>query len=95
MCVLLIPLIAYAVMHLPAFEHIAAPIQAEISGLGGAGTVIVGGLYRRRGTTAAVWTALTTGTVLGGGVRDALRLFRDLSHQRVDTADNGFVRGKK
>lgn len=177
MCVLLIPLIAFAVMHLPAFEHIAAPIQEEISNLGdkqlqtqmtvplflkhvlpvgfyglfaaiilgcalscddtythswgtilvqdviiplrnkpfatkthflvlrlsilgvalfgfffsllfpmkdyilmffaltgaiylgGAGAVIIGGLYWRRGTTAAAWTALTIGTVLGfGGV---------------------------
>lgn len=177
MCVLLIPLIAFAVMHLPAFQEIAAPIQDEIASLGdkqlqtqmtvplflknvlpvglyglfaavilgcalscddtythawgtiliqdvigpirnkpfdpkkhllilrlsiigvglfgfffsvlfpmtdyimmffaltgaiylgGAGAVIIGGLYWKRGTTAAAWTALTVGTVLGfGGV---------------------------
>lgn len=33
--------------------------------LGGAGAVIIGGLYWKRGTTAAAWTALSLGTVLG------------------------------
>ncbi len=35
--------------------------------LGGAGSVIIGGLYWNRGTTAAAWTALTVGTVLAFG----------------------------
>jgi len=35
--------------------------------LGGAGSVIIGGLYWKRGTTAAAWTALSLGTVLGFG----------------------------
>ena len=35
--------------------------------LGGAGAVIIGGLYWKRGTTAAAWCALSTGTVLGFG----------------------------
>jgi Na+/solute symporter len=35
--------------------------------LGGAGAVIIGGLYWKRGTTAAAWTALSLGTVLGCG----------------------------
>lgn len=35
--------------------------------LGGAGAVIIGGLYWKRGTTAAAWTALTAGTVIGFG----------------------------
>lgn len=176
LCILLIPMVAYAVLHLPAFSSIAAPIQAEISAisdpmiqsqmtvplflvhtlpvgimglfaaiiiacaiscddtylhawgtifiqdvylplrkqekldpkkhmlllrlaifgvaafgftfsllfplkdfilmyfaltgaiyLGGAGAVIIGGLYWKRGTTAAAWTSLTTGTVLAFG----------------------------
>jgi solute:Na+ symporter, SSS family len=33
--------------------------------VGGAGSAIVGGLYWRRGTTAAAWTAMTVGSVLG------------------------------
>jgi SSS family solute:Na+ symporter len=37
--------------------------------MGGAGSVIIGGLYWKRGTTAAAWASLTTGTVLGlGGI---------------------------
>lgn len=37
--------------------------------LGGAGAVIIGGLYWKRGTTEAAWTALCVGTLLGfGGV---------------------------
>ena len=32
--------------------------------LGGAGSVIIGGLYWKRGTTGAAWTALITGSVL-------------------------------
>ncbi len=32
--------------------------------LGGAGAVIIGGLYWKRGTTAAAWSALMTGSVL-------------------------------
>lgn len=35
--------------------------------LGGAGSVIVGGLYWSRGTTAGAWAAMITGAVLGGG----------------------------
>lgn len=35
--------------------------------LGGAGAVIIGGLYWKRGTTAAAWTALSMGTLLGFG----------------------------
>jgi SSS family solute:Na+ symporter len=35
--------------------------------LGGAGSVIIGGLYWKRGTTAAAWTALSVGTVLAFG----------------------------
>lgn len=35
--------------------------------LGGAGAVIIGGLYWKRGTTTAAWWALSTGTVLGFG----------------------------
>ena len=35
--------------------------------MGGAGAVIIGGLYWNRGTTTAAWTALITGTVLGFG----------------------------
>lgn len=35
--------------------------------LGGAGAVIVGGLYWKRGTTVAAWTSLTVGTVIGFG----------------------------
>lgn len=35
--------------------------------LGGAGAVIIGGLYWKRGTTAAAWTALTIGTIVGFG----------------------------
>ena len=35
--------------------------------LGGAGSVILGGLYWKRGTTEAAWTALITGTVLAFG----------------------------
>ena len=35
--------------------------------LGGAGVVIIGGLYWKRGTTAAAWAAMSTGTVLAFG----------------------------
>jgi len=35
--------------------------------LGGAGSVILGGLYWKRGTTAAAWTSLTVGTILAFG----------------------------
>jgi len=35
--------------------------------LGGAGSIIIGGLYWKRGTTAAAWTSLTVGTILGFG----------------------------
>lgn len=35
--------------------------------LGGAGSVIVGGLYWKRGTTAGAWAAMLTGALLGGG----------------------------
>jgi SSS family solute:Na+ symporter len=35
--------------------------------LGGAGSVIVGGLYWKRGTTAGAWASMITGAVLGGG----------------------------
>jgi SSS family solute:Na+ symporter len=35
--------------------------------LGGAGSVILGGLYWKRGTTAAAYTALTVGTILAFG----------------------------
>ena len=35
--------------------------------LGGAGAVIIGGLYWKRGTTAAAWWALSTGTLIGFG----------------------------
>ncbi len=64
--------------------------------LGGAGSVIVGGLYWKRGTTAGAWTAMFTGAILGGGglllqqvwkdvVASALRHFPDnawlLAHQ--------------
>ena len=201
MCVLLIPLIAYAVMHLPAFQHIAAPIQAEISGLGdaqlqtqmtvplflkhvlpvglyglfaalilgcalscddtythawgtilvqdviiplrnkpfppkthflvlrlsilgvalfgfffslffpikdyilmffaltgaiylgGAGAVIIGGLYWRRGTTAAAWTSLTTGTVLGFGGVVVQQCWTPFINAFMDTRKLGPVSG--
>ncbi len=36
--------------------------------LGGAGSVIVGGLYWRRGTTGAAWAAMIVGSVLAVGV---------------------------
>lgn len=35
--------------------------------LGGAGSVIVGGLYWKKGTTAGAWAAMITGALLGGG----------------------------
>jgi SSS family solute:Na+ symporter len=35
--------------------------------IGGAGAAIIGGLYWRRGTTAAAWTAAITGSLLGFG----------------------------
>jgi SSS family solute:Na+ symporter len=35
--------------------------------LGGAGSVIIGGLYWKRGTTEAAWTALSVGTILAFG----------------------------
>lgn len=35
--------------------------------LGGAGSVIVGGLYWSRGTTAGAWSAMIAGALLGGG----------------------------
>lgn len=35
--------------------------------LGGAGSVIIGGLYWKRGTTAAAWSAMTVGSVLSVG----------------------------
>ncbi len=35
--------------------------------LGGAGAVIVGGLYWKRGTTAAAWTAMVSGCILAVG----------------------------
>ncbi|MDR0932479.1 MAG: hypothetical protein LBM70_05590 [Victivallales bacterium] len=35
--------------------------------LGGAGAVIIGGLYWKRGTTAGAWTAMIVGTVIGFG----------------------------
>lgn len=35
--------------------------------LGGAGSVIVGGLYWSRGTAAGAWAAMITGAILGGG----------------------------
>jgi len=35
--------------------------------LGGAGSVIVGGLYWKRGTTSGAWAAMITGAILGGG----------------------------
>ena len=35
--------------------------------LGGAGSVIIGGLYWRRGSTSAAWTAMLVGGVLSGG----------------------------
>ncbi|MCH2135558.1 MAG: hypothetical protein MK101_03130 [Phycisphaerales bacterium] len=34
---------------------------------GGAGSVIIGGLYWKRGSTAAAWTAMTVGLLLAGG----------------------------
>ncbi len=64
--------------------------------LGGAGSVIVGGLYWSRGTAAGAWAAMFTGAILGGGglllqqvwkdvVAAALRHFPDsawlLAHQ--------------
>ncbi len=43
---------------------------------GGSGAVIIGGLYWRRGTTAAAWAAMTTGMVISvGGI---------IAHQVVD-----------
>jgi SSS family solute:Na+ symporter len=35
--------------------------------MGGAGTVIIGGLYWKRGTTAGAWAGMITGAVLGVG----------------------------
>ena len=35
--------------------------------MGGAGSVIISGLYWRRGTTAGAWTALSCGTIFGFG----------------------------
>lgn len=35
--------------------------------LGGAGSVIVGGLYWKRGTTAGAWASMITGALLGAG----------------------------
>lgn len=35
--------------------------------LGGAGAIIIGGLYWKRGTTAAAWAAMSAGTVLAFG----------------------------
>lgn len=43
--------------------------------LGGAGAVIVGGLYWRRGTTAAAWTALISGSLLATGGLAAQQLW--------------------
>jgi len=43
---------------------------------GGSGAVIIGGLYWKRGTTAAAWSALITGSVIAvGGI---------ITHQLVD-----------
>lgn len=35
--------------------------------VGGAGSVIIGGLYWKKGTTAGAWTAMLTGSCLAGG----------------------------
>lgn len=35
--------------------------------VGGAGSVLIGGLYWKKGTTAAAWTAMLTGSLLSGG----------------------------
>lgn len=35
--------------------------------VGGAGSVLIGGLYWKKGTTAAAWTAMLTGSILSGG----------------------------
>lgn len=43
--------------------------------LGGAGAVIIGGLYWRRGTTAAAWTALISGSLLASGGLAAQQLW--------------------
>lgn len=50
---------------------------------GGSGAVIIGGLYWKRGTTAAAWSALITGSVVAvGGI---------IIHQLVD---NFFINGQ-
>jgi SSS family solute:Na+ symporter len=45
--------------------------------VGGAGAVIVGGLYWKKGTTAAAWTALITGSGLSVGGIIARAIWRD------------------
>ncbi len=55
---LLFPLRAYILM----FFHITGAIY-----IGGAGAVIIGGLYWSRGTTAGAWSAMITGSTLAAG----------------------------
>lgn len=45
--------------------------------LGGAGSVIIGGLYWRRGTTYGAWTAMIVGTVMGVGGIIIQQLWKD------------------
>jgi len=45
--------------------------------VGGAGACIIGGLYWKKGTTAAAWSALLTGSILSGGGIMARQIFGD------------------
>jgi SSS family solute:Na+ symporter len=45
--------------------------------VGGAGACIIGGLYWKKGTTAAAWSALLTGSLLSGGGIMARQIYGD------------------
>ena len=45
--------------------------------VGGAGSAIIGGLYWRRGSTQAAWSAMLTGTVLSGAAFIVFQLDKD------------------
>ena len=45
---------------------------------GGAGAVIIGGLYWKHGTTAAAWTAMSIGTVTGFGGLVIVQIWEDV-----------------
>ena len=56
---------------------------------GGSGAVIIGGLYWKRGTTAAAWSAMIVGAVIAVGGIVIQQLVPGLPHQRPDVLGPG------